>query len=130
MDAKTFWRFRDQKREALLQQHQQRLTRYRASQDITDLEGQPADGKSLYIVSREVPGIVEAGAVTEATYGLAAQRILESSHDVATAEQIARFLRQQAENLALSRELDARTRERQMVTIPATAPAPLRPAGK
>lgn len=55
--------------------------------------GQPDDG-NLYIVSKRVPQAgLTAGAVSLAPVRLAAQRIVEGSHELATGPQIEEYLR-------------------------------------
>ncbi len=108
MQANLFWSLVEQKRVSLIAEHQARLARYLASQDPAHLEGQPKDGKSIFMVSREVPGVSPAGAVVEMNFRLAAIRSVESSHDVASPTQIARFLERQKENLRIVEALTPR----------------------
>ena len=131
MDAKTFWSFVEQKRVALANDHKERISRSRMSGDASILAGQPPEVGSIFIASRpnellEIPG----GQVSETKYRLAAQRILEQTHELASAAQIAAFFNTQENNLAVTRGLDLKTRERQLITVQPAAVGPLQPATK
>ena len=128
MDAKTFWKFVAKMKNELDAEHAARVVKYTASGDIRDLAGQNENGKSLFISSKSIPGVQTAGSVSEATYGLAALRLCESSHEIATAKEIARFLAKQEASRVEVNAMNRRAQERQgMISV---AVEPLTPRVK
>jgi hypothetical protein len=122
MDAKVFWNYVEQKTAALRRDHQERIARYRATQDASVLGGQPTGEGSVFLSSLgnellEIP----SGQVVEARYRLAAQRIVESTHRLATADEIARFQGVQQTNLQLTREIAGKSHP--LITVAPLAPA-------
>ena len=113
MDSKTFWKYVDTKKENLIEQHKDRVSAYLAgNKDVKALRGQPLDGKCLYIVSIEnLDKGTTSGMVSEATYRLAAQRLLENTHQVASPEDIAMHLSaRESEGQELQRQYEKKNR--------------------
>jgi hypothetical protein len=94
MTSKEFWGYVETQRLELVEQHRERERRFREFGDPAAWQGQPEHGHSIYIVSKPRKG---PGAVVEAGMRLAAQRIVEVSHDVATAAQIEKHLAEREE---------------------------------
>jgi hypothetical protein len=93
MTSKEFWNYVDEKAAELRAEATVRTKTYKKTGNIADLEGQPENGHSLYIVSRKaLRQGVSGGHVVETSIRLGAQRIVEETHEVATAEQIQQFL--------------------------------------
>ncbi len=90
MDSKTFWNLVEQTKLKLLADHESRKKLYAETKDKDAFEGQPADGSGLFTIT--VEDVLEknqfGGQVTCLPYRLAAQRIIEKRHRVATAEEI------------------------------------------
>jgi hypothetical protein len=124
MDAKAFWSFVQLKVVELGKLNSMRLRQYEVNQDEQCFEGQPKDGKGIYISSREIIGVQEAGRVVLAGTRLAAQRIVEQTHEVATAGQIARFKSESETRRLYIAELERKIARRVAVTIEPTDPAP------
>jgi len=94
MTSKEFWTFVDEKKNELIKEHNSRAENFRTTGDPKAWLGQPQHPHSVYIVSRPRKG---PGAVVEAGTRLAAQRIVEQSHEVATAAQIEKHLAEREE---------------------------------
>jgi|SRR5581483_65475 len=107
MDSKLFWQGVEAMYQQLVASGERRISKARASGDAADLEGQPANTKSIFLASRAIPGIQGEGAVAEVGYRLAAQRIVEQTHRVATAAEIERFQRLQEDSAAIIRAINA-----------------------
>jgi hypothetical protein len=131
MDLKHFYATIEQKTAAIRQDHREQLSRFRATQNPEELRGQPAEEGSVYIASRPNELLeIRGGSVCQARYRLASQRIIEGTHELASAAQIAAFFKTQENNLAVTRGLDLKTRERQLITVQPAAVGPLQPATK
>jgi hypothetical protein len=108
MDLKQLYRTKSALVETFKAKHANKRENFSASQDPACWEGQPTDGKSLYIVSKDnEQRSTTAGAVCLAVLDLAALRIVEGSHEIATPEQIAAQLQAEAKR---GRELAAMER--------------------
>ena len=97
MDSKTFWHLVEQKKLELLANHARRKKLYEETNDIDAFEGQPADDRGgLFTIT--VEDVLEknqyGGQVTCSSYRVAAQRIVEKRHRVATAAEIKTDLEQ------------------------------------
>lgn len=108
MDIRLLCRSKYALVEAFKAKHATKRENFAATHDPLCWEGQPTDGKSLYIVSREnEQRSTTAGAVCLAVLDLAALRILEGTHAAASSEQISVHLEKEAER---GRELAAMER--------------------
>lgn len=129
MDSKAFWKHVDTKTEVLLDAHGERRRAFRDSGDKATFQGQPEDGKSLYIVSIEnLEKNITPGQVVQCTYRIGGQRLIESTHRVATAEEISTFLEgREVEKKHIRKEAQDR-KQQFVVNVPAAgvtqAPAP------
>jgi hypothetical protein len=111
-NATDFWWRVFLKRDALLANHGNRLERFNASRDIAEWQGQPPKGDAVYLVSTDSDRCsTTAGSICLATLLIAAQRIIEGSHTIATPDQIAEHLLQEAER---GREIAALERAAQL----------------
>jgi hypothetical protein len=85
---------------------------------------QPSDGEAWYLVSREILDVQQAGRVVLVGTRLAAQRIVEGTHEVASHDQIKRYLAEQETHKLYIVEAQRRLSGRISVTVRATEPKP------
>jgi hypothetical protein len=87
--------------------HQKRCAEVLASGDTAYYKGQPQDGKAVWIVSKDNDQrSTTAGSVCLATLRLAALRIVEGTHTIATPEQIQGHEAAQSEHAGLIAALE------------------------
>lgn len=88
-------------RESLWQKFKRRQAEFTKSRDRAAFELQPNNGSCLYLASLDFPEVkAKAGFVSIFALPLAAKLIARGSHVLATAEQIADYLHQQAASTA------------------------------
>ncbi len=94
MDSKTYWHMVDAKRDELLADSEKRKKLYAETRDKDAFDGQPEDGSGLYLMTLHDPleKNQEGGQFTCLPFRVAAQRIIERRHRLATAEEIKTFL--------------------------------------
>jgi hypothetical protein len=93
MTSKEFWGYVDEEKGRLIEGHKERLAKFGKSRQESAFEGQPRDGKSVFLISKKnLDRGTTPGQVSEAQMRLAAQCIVEQTHEVATAAQIEKFL--------------------------------------
>ena len=81
---------------------ERQIAEFHATGNETALEGQPEDGKAIYIVSRANEFTnTTAGAVFMVGTRLAAQRVVDGSHEVASEKQIRLYLAERSSQAAL-----------------------------
>jgi hypothetical protein len=124
-DLRIFYANVTAKVKALEEMHRDRAEQYSRNQDETEFQMQPRDGKSLFLVAKPNPYSGGKATVAEANLRLAAQRIIEGSHELATPEQIAAYFQRQADNLAVVTSMNNALESKRVVTVRA-AEAPTR----
>lgn len=117
MTPQEFWREVFATEEKIRRDMQGRIRRHREGAP-TALGGQPESGQSVFIES--LPSRInrhDGGAVCEVKFPLAAQRLVEGSHRLASPEGIARFREMQAENLHEVQAIELRNASRRVVSL-------------
>ena len=116
MDSKLFWYHVENKKQELVAAHLYRKAEYEATKDLASFKGQPTDGHTIFLVSKEnLDKNSLAGSICRAQIRLASQRIIEQTHEVASAEQITAHVtdRETAQKLVNKKEFD----RKQMVVM-------------
>lgn len=124
MTSKEFWGLVDEEKARLIGEHRARAQKFRETGDASVWENQPETGNSIFLVSKPRRGSGEKPQVHEAGMRLAAQRIVEETHEVARPEQIAAFLKLQDDNAAIVRTMEEKMNAgpRAVVVRPAEVP--------
>lgn len=123
MDSKTFWAYVDTKKAALLAAHLERRLEFQATGNPAAWQGQPQDGHHVFIVSKEnLEKAVTPGRVSEAPVRLAAQRMIEQTHDLANASQIAEHIATQLDNREAYRKIEQDRKQPFNVILPPQPP--------
>jgi hypothetical protein len=129
MTSKEFWGLVEEEKVRLIGEHRARAQRFRETGGASAWENQPETGNSLFIVSKPRQGSGEKPQVVEVGMRLAAQRVVEESHEVARPDQIAAFLKLQDDNAAIVRTMEEKMNAgpRAVVVRPAEVPRGKRP---
>jgi len=124
MTSKEFWGLVEDEKARLIAEHKARAQKAYETNDPAAYEGQPEHGHSLFIVSKPRRGSAEKPRVCEAPIRLAAQRIVEDSHEIAKPEQIAEHLAERKEygEMIASMEAKLNNGPRAIFVKPAEAP--------
>lgn len=116
MDSKTFWSYVEKAEAKLKEDHSERAAAFRSSKDPLDWAGQPDTGLEIYLVSiQHYERGITPGVVYVLHRRLAAQRIVEATHQVASAAEIKGHLARLEKNRQDSNVIEVR-RNRQYVT--------------
>lgn len=124
MDSRTFWKYVDKAEEKLEKDHDQRAEAFRKSGDPEAWQGQPNTGLELYLISVTN---YERGTLPGVVYvlhrRLAAQRIVENTHVLATAEQIDKHMLQLEVGRREINQSEIRRQRTYVTQVPASGPA-------
>ena len=124
MDTKIYFTNIELKKAVLINDRRTQLAKCREAGNLDYLEAQPENESTIYISREDIPGVQPAGSVSEGTFRLAAQKIIDRTHRVASRKEIEGFLRLQADNLEKARALDARLNRTSSITVAPAAPRP------
>lgn len=124
MTSQEFWQLVREEQNRLTAEHQKRRHNFDRTGDRAALAGQPEDGKSLYIAALQKRRAAKDDGplnaiVHNVSYRLAAQRIVEETHEIASPAQIAEYLREMNERRDSYARREAQNANRSYVT---TAP--------
>lgn len=132
MTSKEFWSYVENQKDELIALRKKHVQSFRESGDPAALEGQPEDTKIVFIVSkRSLDRGTEPGHVCLTHLRIAAQRMIEGTHEVASATQIAQYLKEREVHQAEVRRMNDIRREASGQVIQNVWPgmAPQMPAG-
>jgi hypothetical protein len=124
MQASVFWNHCALKKKELIDIHSAHRRQFEQGGDETVFQGQPATGEARYMVSREILDVQRAGRVVLMNPRLASQRIVEGTHEVASHDQIKRYLAEQETHRLYIVETQRRLSGRISVTVQTTQPKP------
>jgi hypothetical protein len=124
MQASAFWNHCALKKKELIDIHSARRRQFEQGGDETIFQGQNPSGESWYLVSREILDVQLAGRVVLMNLRLASQRIIEATHEIASHDQIKRYLSECETHRLYVIEAERRLSGRISVTVQATEPKP------
>lgn len=114
------------------EKHTAHRSEFRKTGNLRDLLPFTIDGKAVWLISVENEDrCVTAGAVVECPLQLVAQKLVERTHDYASADQVEAHLARTEDSRRLIAEVNDRLAgKRSVVVQSAPAPEPLIPRGK
>ncbi len=118
MTSKEFWSHVENQKNELISLRQKQIRAFFESGNPAALEGQPEDSMVVFIISKKnLDRGTFPGRVNVVNLRLAAQRLVEDTHRVATPAEIEQHLREQDESLAQVQRLEAQFANRRNVFV-------------